>query len=351
MTNTIYSKDSFMDKVILLIGALGKKGVVYDGETMKNAIFKKHFEKVATKVSTINTTKWNRKPWLPFELIYKLLRYRKATIVISACDISAYRLIKFLYYIRLNNNIFYWVVGGGFPTLVGNKINPKYLRFIKKILVQSPVMEKKLKDKGITNATYFPNSKDIYKIKKNHSTTNRIKFVYLSRIIPEKGCDLIINCANRLHKNGYKFSIDFYGNINAYPDFQKKISAIKEITYKGLLDLRKEDGFLELAKNDIFLFPTFHLNEGFPGVFIDAFISGLPVITTDWNYNKEIITDGITGLIIPPQSEDALYDAMLYFINDPTKIKRMSDTCIKEAHKYDSNQLLGIDNLKSIGLI
>ena len=340
-----------MSKVILLIGALGRNGVVYDGETMKNTIFKKYFENVATKVTTVNTTKWNKKPWLPFELIYKLIRYRKATVVISACDMSAYRLIKLLYYIRLNNNIFYWVVGGGFPALVGNQINPKYYKFIKNILVQSPEMEKKLKEKGIPNVTYFPNSKDIYKIKKDYPTQNLIKFVYLSRIIPEKGCDLIINCAKRLHKNGYEFIIDFYGNINAYPDFQKEIADIKEIRYKGLLDLRSKEGFVELAKNDVFLFPTYYKNEGFPGVFIDAFISGLPVITTDWNYNKEIISDGSMGLIIPPYSEEALYDAMLFFINNPTQVKRMSEICLKEAHKYDSNQLLGVDNLKAIGLI
>lgn len=47
------------------------------------------------------------------------------------------------------------------------------------------------------------------------------------------------------------------------------------------------------------LFPTYWKGEGFLGAIIDFYISGLPVITTDWNMNKEVFQDVETGLIVP----------------------------------------------------
>ncbi len=345
-------KKRFDEKnTIILIGALGCNGEVYDGETMKNALFKKYFALSADKVVTVNTTRWTRKPWLPFELIFKLIFNRGGKVVISACDMSAYRLIQFLYYFRVKKNVFYWVVGGGLQNLVGNRINPKYLHYLKRILVQSLDMERSLKALGLENAQYFPNSKDIYQVNKTKKELELIRFVFLSRIIPEKGCDLILNCAERLNNAGKKFKITFYGNVKSYPKFIDRVQNINNVEYRGLLNLRNKKGYEELSENDVFLFPTYYPNEGFPGVLIDAFILGLPIITTDWNFNKEIIESGKTGIIVPPQDEDALFEAMLRFINNPEEIKIMSEFCITEAHKYDSKFLLSERQLRKLELI
>lgn len=339
-----------MKNKIILIGALGHKGQVYDGETFKNSLFIKYFKRAADKLITINTTRWNKKPWLPFEFLIKLVFNPKSKIVISACDVNACRLIALLYHLGIRKNVFYWVVGGGLHKLVGDTVNVKYLKAVNKILVQSPDMKQTLCLKGLNNVMYFPNSKDVYDVKSEKYHDGKVHFVFLSRIIPEKGCDLIVNCAKRLIENGYKINITFYGK-SGYPIFEDKISEYDYINYKGLLNLKEIKGYEKLGQHDVFLFPTFYPNEGFPGVLIDAFISGLPIITTDWNYNKEIVENGKTGIVIPPNDEDALYNAMTYLCDNPCVIKEMSKACKKEAHRYDSSNLLSIENLKKIGLI
>lgn len=39
------------------------------------------------------------------------------------------------------------------------------------------------------------------------------------------------------------------------------------------------------------LFPTYFHGEGFAGCIIDAFFAGIPIIATDWLYNKDIVKD------------------------------------------------------------
>ena len=44
---------------------------------------------------------------------------------------------------------------------------------------------------------------------------------------------------------------------------------------------------------------------------------GLPSIVTDINGSREIIIDGQNGVIVPPQNEEALYQAMKRFVEEP----------------------------------
>ena len=99
------------------------------------------------------------------------------------------------------------------------------------------------------------------------------------------------------------------------------------------------------------LFPTFYEGEGFPGVFIDAFIAGLPVIASDWHYNSEVIKNGETGYIIPTQDKETLYSMMKYVIESRDIIEPLRKKCKDEAQKYDRDIVLGVSNLRRIGLI
>ena len=95
-----------------------------------------------------------------------------------------------------------------------------------------------------------------------------------------------------------------------------------------------------LANYDVMLFPTFWSGEGFPGIVIDALISGLPIIATDWNINKEVVIDKKTGMLIPPHDIDALVNAMKVCINQMDYVKEMSKHCQKQCMSYDMDSVL-----------
>jgi glycosyltransferase involved in cell wall biosynthesis len=343
-------------KKLILIGAIRKGKEPNCGETMKNQLFVKRFEEVFDKVIQVDTHHWQKRPWCLITALLSLLFNKGAKVVISSCDISAYRLIKFLYYVRLKKDVFYWVVGGGFHELVkSGVINPKYYHYLKGIFVQSQDMVDELKNYGLTNARYIPNSKPVYQFPIGNRNGDVMRFVFLSRIHEEKGCREIIECAKKMNDEGLrdKYSITFYGNIESKyeNEFLNNITNIDNIAYKGLLNLTTQTGYEELSKNDVFLFPTYYFNEGFPGVVIDAYIAGLPIIATNWHFNNQVVEDGVTGILIEPKNANALYETMMSFIQKKNDYNGMQKSCLQKANQYDVHAVLSDWLLKEIGLL
>lgn len=338
---------------LLFIGPLRLGATPRGGDTMKNNLFLKRFREVYDKVYVIDTIDWHKKPLTMVKLLCYLLFLRNVKVVIS-CEQGASRIIDFLYYLRVQKDVFYWVIGSGFPTRVANgTVSPKHYHFLKRILVQSPQMVSILQNAGLSNALYVSNSKPIYSIPLQDHKSDTCKFVFISRIHPDKGIGLIFNCLSKINKEFGEsvVSIDFYGLFDDdYASFKQEVESFPNAHYKGLLDLTNIEGYKVLASYDIMLFPTYYEGEGFPGVFIDAFIAGLPVLTTSWHYNSEVIQDGVTGFIIPPKDEESLYNKMLWVIDHKEEVAGLRQACQHEAEKYDSANILSIDNLKRIGL-
>lgn len=338
---------------LIFIGPIRKGEQAISGGTMKNQLFLRRFEPVFDKIVSVDTWNWKRRPFLFLELIYKLLFNRGAKVIIS-CESVAPIIINFLYYVRLKKHVFYWVIGSGVVERISKGvISAKPFRFLDNIFVQSPTMVKKLEASGLHNAVFVPNSKPIYNVPSVDHLKGITRFVFLSRIQTEKGCDLIINSVRRLNDEGYfdRFTVDFYGFIMPGYDIMSKIGGMTNIKYNGLLNLSDYKGYEILSHYDIMLFPTFYSGEGFPGVVIDAYIAGIPLIATDWHFNAEVIEENETGILIPPQDEEALYSAMKKFIDCKDSINDMSTSCKKRAKQYDVNTVLGEARLQELGLI
>lgn len=206
-------------------------------------------------------------------------------------------------------------------------------------------MKEKLKECGIKNVFYKPNFKTISSIpdvEKYHD--GKIHFVFLSRIIPDKGVGYILDCVEKLNDNGYakRFEVDFYGSIDPeYKlEFSKRIECLDNSYYCGKLNLQVWDNYKKLIKYHFMLFPTYWVGEGFPGVVIDSYIGGVPILASDWNFNTEFIDNSRTGLIVPTHDILALYEAMLDIIRGKYNICEMSKHCRKYAEKFDTDTVL-----------
>lgn len=340
---------------ILLIGDIDLHKVPYNGEKMKNQLFLKRLGDVCDKVIPIDTRDWRKRPWCLVYMLLCLLFCRNSKVIISSCDVSASKVIKFLYYFRVQKDVYFWVVGGGFHHLVADgTLDVKYYHFLKKILVQSPEMQVSLENSGLTNVLFVPNSKPVYMIEPA-LVEKTIRFVFLSRVEPTKGCDFILNCVKRLNEEGLedRFNVTFYGTVDPVYEarFKQEVELLPNVSYKGLLNLTSKEGYEVLSKHDVFLFPTFYENEGFPGVVVDAYIAGLPIIATDWHFNAQFVKDGNTGVIIPAKVEQPLYEQMKAFIRGEYDIEKLKRQCLAEAALYDIKNVLSEEFLKRIELI
>jgi len=99
------------------------------------------------------------------------------------------------------------------------------------------------------------------------------------------------------------------------------------------------------------LFPTYWNGEGFPGVVIDAYIAGILMVASDWNLNKEVVEDGVTGYIIPPRNSQILAEIMTKIVENKEDLNYLKQNCIESSKKYDFRNVLSIELMKNLGLI
>lgn len=347
-----------MNKIVL-VGPINDGNVPATGDTMKNQLFLKRFHEVFDKVLTVDTINWKRRPWVLLQLVLTVALNRDAKVVISANPNSADKIIKCLRKLHLNNNLYYWVVGGSLHIRIKNSVyDIDNYRDLKAIYVQGQSMVAVMNELGLNNVFFVPNSKYIDFVPKKPIKQDEVThFVFLSRIEEYKGCDDIIKCVDILNDKGYrgKYDITFYGKTTDELDysekFQKEVDEHSEVSYKGLLNLRDTSNYEELASYDVMLFPTYWMGEGFPGAIVDAYIAGLPVIASDWNLNREVVEEGKTGWIIPVHDIGALAEKMIYAIENAVAVNDCSENSMAKAMNYDIRYVLSEDNLKKIGLI
>lgn len=81
-----------------------------------------------------------------------------------------------------------------------------------------------------------------------------------------------------------------------------------------------------LAALDIFVLPS--LNEAVGLSLIEAQASGVAVIATRVGGIPEIVTDGVTGLMVNPSSSDEIACAIKTLVNDPAKRESLAQAAI-----------------------
>ena len=85
------------------------------------------------------------------------------------------------------------------------------------------------------------------------------------------------------------------------------------------------------------LFPT--LIDGIPGSIIDAYISSLTVVATNWEYSHEIIDDNINGFIVPyndPEKQEEFNERIIRLYNDRDLLQKMKYNAYKSREKYST---------------
>lgn len=330
-----------MKDKILLIGAINIGGQPAGGEEYKNQLFLSILTE-KYHVKPIDTFRWKSNWTVILKLFFYLFAQKWDLIIISASSVSAYRLIQFIQFFPwLSKNTMYFVVGGYLPTAISRgvfKIEP--YEALKGLVVQGDKLREILRLAGyngvihvLPNFKYFPKT-----ITPNPEKNEIFRFIFLSRINPDKGIKEIIEADRLLRSRGINnFTITMFGPLEK--DFEHVFFSMlgEGIKYEGILDImnQTENAYNTIASFDAMLFPTYWKGEGFPGVLVDAFAVGLPIIASDWNINSELVKNEYNGLLIPIKDAEALADAMKRLITEDSlrdKLSQGSRACANEYH-------------------
>lgn len=134
-------------------------------------------------------------------------------------------------------------------------------------------------------------------------------FIFVGRLVADKGINELVAAFKRLSSHGGKFKLLLVGDYEPAldplrADTLDSISCNKDIISVGF----QQDVRPYLALADTFVFPSYR--EGFPNVVMQAAAMELPCIVSDINGCNEIIESGVNGLIVPVKNTDALLQAM-----------------------------------------
>lgn len=136
-----------------------------------------------------------------------------------------------------------------------------------------------------------------------------VRFLYLGRMMQEKGIDELFSAVHRLHREGHRFFLDLVGFYeDAYAEQVKQLEEMGICHFHGFqIEARPY-----YAAADCVVLPSYH--EGMSNVLLEAASIGRPLITSDIPGCREAVDPGITGYTCPVKDEQGLYEAMKRFL-------------------------------------
>lgn len=107
-----------------------------------------------------------------------------------------------------------------------------------------------------------------------------------------------------------------------------------------IFDQVSRDGLLELYQQAaICVMPS--VWENFPYAVLEAMACGTPIVATRIGGLAELVEDGCTGLLVPPEHPQALADALCDLLSDPLKREEFGRNARKRAeHIYSVQQVV-----------
>ena len=339
-----------MKKKVLVLGHLGFNVNLFDGQTNKT---RNVYELLLSKknefgnLKYFDTQKFKYSFRSPFEMIFSIL----------SCDtliyIPAHNNLKFLFPIiycickSLKIKLLYIVVGGWLDEYLENKkFHVSLLSNIGGIFPQTDQLCDKLRQHYLfKNVVYFPNFRMHSFVPTFIQNNDAFKIVFMARIFRLKGIDTIFELARYIevkYKKNHSFSIDFYGPIQKDEDdyFKEEIEKFDFISYKGILEPKQI--YLNLNKYDLLVLPTRYEGEGFPGTILDAYISGIPVVVSDWKYLSEFVDHGQSGYLYDPNKKEEFHFYVDKLYHDRNLLIQMKKKAFEKSQNYSSEKAWNI---------
>ena len=144
-----------------------------------------------------------------------------------------------------------------------------------------------------------------------------IKFLFIGRIMKDKGIEELIEAAITIKKNIKNVQFDAIGFFE--DDYKERALELKKsgiINFLGVKDNVHE----YIKKSNAVVLPSYH--EGMANVLLEAASSGRPVIASNIAGCKEAFDEGVSGMGFKVRDSSDLTEVLFKFINLPYEQKR-----------------------------
>jgi colanic acid/amylovoran biosynthesis glycosyltransferase len=189
--------------------------------------------------------------------------------------------------------------------------------FLKERLIQEGCEESKI----VVHYDGIDCSKFKY-IQRQRISGEPVKVLTIARLVEKKGVVFAIEAVSHLLSKGEKIEYTVVGDGTLRDSLQQLIASLGIERHVRLVGLKTHEEVKKLLEESHMLVaPSLTAEggdqEGIPNVIKEAMASGLPVISTLHSGIPELVTHGVSGLLVPERDATSLADSLAYLISRP----------------------------------
>lgn len=145
--------------------------------------------------------------------------------------------------------------------------------------------------------------------------TSEVRFLFIGRVMKEKGINELFKAMRMLRKNGMNCTLDVLGSYEEnYESIIHKFESEGWLHYHGY----QKDVRPFIRNCHCFVLPSWH--EGMANTNLECASSGRPIITSNIPGCKEAVVEG-SGFLCEPKDANSLYEAMKKMIMEENREK------------------------------
>lgn len=166
-----------------------------------------------------------------------------------------------------------------------------------------------------------------------------VDFVFVSRIMKEKGIDQYLDAAKEIRKRHPETRFHICGFCEqAYEEELQNLNANGTIIYHGLV----KDMAAIYRQMSCTVHPTYY-PEGLSNVLLESAASGRPIITTNRAGCREVVDDGINGYVVEEKNSRDLIEKIEMFLAKSTEERKAMGLAGRAKVEKEFNRQIVID--------
>lgn len=165
------------------------------------------------------------------------------------------------------------------------------------------------------------------------------RLLWVGRLDPQKGFGVALRAFAQLSQDVPDLSLVVVGDgrdrpavAELLPEVRAKVVMVGAVSNEGLPPYH--------AAADVFVAPALG-QESFGYVLVEAMAAGIPVVASDIPGYREVVRDGIEGLLVPPGDPSALAGALRRVLADDDLAYKLREAGLARAKRYSWDVVIG----------
>ncbi|HOW97725.1 MAG TPA: glycosyltransferase family 4 protein [Kiritimatiellia bacterium] len=157
-----------------------------------------------------------------------------------------------------------------------------------------------------------------------------LKLLALGRFVRKKGFHVALHAAARLKAEGVSFRLTVGGDgpeNSRLRRLARSLGLTGDVSFPGFVPRQRTSDLFRDC--DVFLMPSVvdpaGDRDGIPNVVLEALLHRIPVVATNIGGIAEVIRDGVTGCLVPPNDPESLAAAVRRLAGGPDAARAMAE--------------------------